>query len=125
MCEDLGYGGDLHPLLASYANNNIPKQEMVIKKDKETPVRIRVPDVPDFPLDKPVLDSYIEKIFSQPFYLTKEEIYKQIDARISNIQPEQRSSDRTSRHSSTAHHKPDNPPVKKSVSIPKGKPPGY
>jgi hypothetical protein len=84
MVEDLGYGGDLHPLLASYANQNIPKREMVIKKDKETPVRIRVPDVPDITTEQvsdEQLDEYIKEILSQPFYLSKEEIHRQIDVR--------------------------------------------
>jgi hypothetical protein len=84
MSEDLGYGGDIHPILAAYVNQNIPKREMIIKKDKETPVRIRVPDVPDVTrqqVSDEALKDYVKRILEQPWYLTKEEIIKQIDVR--------------------------------------------
>ena len=94
MVEDLGYGGDIPPILAAYANQNIPKQTMIIKKDKETPVRIRVPDVPDVKISKEKVDSYIEKILSNKWYLTKEKITDQINAR--SIRKDSKSSQRSS-----------------------------
>jgi hypothetical protein len=84
MTEDLGYGGDLHPILASYANQNIPKQEVVIKKDKKTPVRITLPFVPDISkkeVSDEMINDYLKQVLSQEFYKTKEEIYNQINAR--------------------------------------------
>ena len=84
MVEDLGYGGDIHPTLAAYANQNIPKRTMIIKKDKETPVRIKVPEVQDITrseLPDERLDEYVREILSQPFYKTKQEIYEEINAR--------------------------------------------
>ena len=65
MIKALGYGGDIPPLMAAYANQNISKQHGVLKKNKETPIRIRIPDVPNAP-DAP--KEYIEKILSQSFY---------------------------------------------------------
>lgn len=81
MVKDLGYGGDIPHVLATYANQNIPKQYAVIKKNKETPVRVRIPDVPEVNISKDKLDSYIEELLKQDWYLSKQEIEKQINAR--------------------------------------------
>jgi hypothetical protein len=81
MIEDLGYGGDIHPTLAAYANQNIPKRYMVIKKDKETPVRIKVPDVVPVDISSEELEQYKQQLFSQPWFLSREEIQNQINAR--------------------------------------------
>ena len=88
MCEDLGYGGEIHPTLAAYVQQNIPKREMVIKKDKETPVRIKVPNVPDISrseLPDERLEEYIRSILDQPWYLSKQQIQDQINARTPTI----------------------------------------
>ena len=61
----MGYGGDITPTMAAFANQNIPQRYAIIKKNKETPVRIRIPDVKPFP---PAPKEYIEKILSQSFY---------------------------------------------------------
>jgi hypothetical protein len=81
MVKALGYGGDIPPVLAAYANQNIPKQHAVIRKNKESPVRIRIPDVEPVKINKDKLDSYIEKILASEWYLTSEQITKQINAR--------------------------------------------
>lgn len=65
MIKALGYGGDIPHALAAYANQDLPKQSAVLKKNKEAPVRIRIPDVEDVP-EAP--RAYIEEILSQPFY---------------------------------------------------------
>lgn len=65
MVKALGYGGDIPPLMAQYANQNVPKQYAIIRKNKETPVRIRIEDVKPYPKAP---KEYIEKILSQPFY---------------------------------------------------------
>lgn len=78
MIKDLGYGGDIPHLLATYTNQNLPQRSAIIKKNKESPVRVRIPDVPDAP---PAPDKYIEEILNQDFYLTRDEINNQIDAR--------------------------------------------
>ena len=81
MVKDLGYGGDIPHVLAVYANQNIPKQYAVIKKNKETPVRVRIPDASDIKISKKKFDSYIEKLLERDFYLSKDQIEKQINAR--------------------------------------------
>jgi hypothetical protein len=61
----MGYGGEITPQMASYANQNLPKQHAIIKKNKETPVRIRIPDVPPCP---PVTQEFIDSLLDKPFY---------------------------------------------------------
>jgi hypothetical protein len=78
MVKDLGYGGDIPPLLASYANQDLPKQYAIVKKNKDTPVRIRVSDTPDIVFD---VKPYLDQLFQSPWYLTKDQIYSQINAR--------------------------------------------
>jgi hypothetical protein len=70
MIKALGYGGNIPPLLASYANQNIPKQHAVLRKNKETPVRIKIPDVKPVP---EASESYIKEILSQDFYKNVDE----------------------------------------------------
>jgi len=79
MMKALGYGGDLPPALAAFANQNIPKQYAVIRKAKETPVRIRLPEVSD---TKPVSEAFLQEILSQPFYKSKQQIKDESNARL-------------------------------------------
>ena len=65
MIKALGYGGDIPPVMASYANSDLPKQHAILKKNKEPPVRIKIPDVKDAPKAS---EEYINKILSQSFY---------------------------------------------------------
>jgi hypothetical protein len=128
MVKDLGYGGDIPHVLATYANQNIPKQYAIIKKNKETPVRVRIPDVPEVKISKEKLDSYIKELLNQDFYLSKGEIEKQINAR------SLRANSKSSQSRKTSHSKPDNAPIvsrgiqqrrkqKQSVSESSQKPP--
>lgn len=81
MVKDLGYGGDIPHVLATYANQNIPKQYAIIKKNKESPMRVRIPDAPDVKISQEKLDEYIKGLLQQDFYLSKEEIENQINVR--------------------------------------------
>ncbi len=65
MVKSLGYGGDIPPTLASYANQDLPKQHAVLKKNKETPVRIKIPDVSEVP---PAPREYIESLLNNEWY---------------------------------------------------------
>ncbi len=102
MVKDLGYGGDIPHVLATYANQNIPKQYAIIKKNKESPVRVRIPDVPDVKISKEKLDDYIKELLKQDFYLSKEEIQKQINAR------SLRANTKSPQSRKTSDAKPDN-----------------
>lgn len=105
MVKDLGYGGDIPHVLATYANQNIPKQFAVVKKNKETPVRVRIPDVSEVKVSKEKLDSYIEELLKQDFYLSKEEIEKQADVR------SLRANSKSTPSRKTPDAKPDNAPA--------------
>lgn len=104
MVKDLGYGGDIPHLLATYANQNIPKQYAVVKKNKETPIRVKIPDVLEVKISKEKLESYLEKLLQQDFYLSKEEIKKQINARSVRANSKKPQSRKTS--DSKADHAP-------------------
>ena len=82
MVRDLGYGGYTPPLLASYANSDLPKQYAIVKKNKESPVRIKVPNVPYVTeISDGQLREYINSLQEQPWYFSEKEIKDQINAR--------------------------------------------
>ena len=110
MVEDLGYGGDIPPVLAAYVNQNIPKREMVIKKDKEPPVRIRVSDVPDIKISDKLLNSYTERILNKPWYLSKEQINEQINQRINDTPRPPRDNTQSAKPRTAPDSKPDSKP---------------
>lgn len=47
MIKALGYGGDIPHEMATYANQNLPKQQAIIKIGKDSPKRIKIPVVDD------------------------------------------------------------------------------
>lgn len=61
----LGYGGDISPRDAAFANQDLPLRYAIIKKNKEKPKRIRTLDVNPLP---PVSKEFLNEIFNQPFY---------------------------------------------------------
>jgi hypothetical protein len=82
MMKLLGYGGDIPPHLAVYANQNLPKQNAIVKPAKGTPQRIKIVDVPDAKVSREALDSYMAKILGQPWYKTPQEIQHEFKTRI-------------------------------------------
>ena len=56
MIKALGYGGDIPHEMATYANQNLPKQQAIIKVGKDSPKRIKIPDVPDIDIKYDVSD---------------------------------------------------------------------
>jgi hypothetical protein len=78
MMRSLGYGGEITPTMAAFANQDLPKQYAILKKNKEAPVRIRIPDVKPVDLEP---DEYIKQVLDAPWYLTKDQIKKQINVR--------------------------------------------
>lgn len=79
MMKSLNYGGEITPEMASFANSDLPKQYAILKKNKQTPIRVRTPDVSIPEID---LDNYIESLLHQPWYLSASEIKQQTNARI-------------------------------------------
>jgi hypothetical protein len=115
MMKALGYGKDIPPNIASYANQDLPKQYAIIKKGKEPPVRIRIPDVPDVNFD---YTDYLNELLKNPIYKSVEQIKKEIDARKLSKNPQRTPPGK-------AHDRPatGSPPVSGSGAgkeIPKG-----
>lgn len=78
MMKALGYGGQITPEMAAYANQNLPKQYAIIRKNKDTPIRVRTPDVhvPNIDVDK-----YVQHLLEQEWCLSRDQINSQINAR--------------------------------------------
>lgn len=68
MVKSLGYGGDIPPTLAQYANQDLPKQTAVVKIGKQPPERIKIPDVPDVKMKQKAQEEYILKLMSNAEY---------------------------------------------------------
>ena len=74
------FGGELKDRDVSYALGNLRKQHCVIKKPKESPMIVRVPDVFDIDSD---LKPYLETIYQNPVYKTPDEILREQRQRVS------------------------------------------
>ncbi len=82
MSKLLGYGGDISHMDATFANQDLRRQYAIIKKNKEPPRRVRVPDVPETKVAPGILGAYIKDILSQNWYVTRQEINDQSINRI-------------------------------------------
>jgi hypothetical protein len=87
MVKALGYGGEIPPTLAQYANSDLPKQYAVIKIGKQPPERIRINDVPDVPLSRKAQDSFIFKLLNQPFCKHPDDVRKEFKQRFGPLPP--------------------------------------
>jgi hypothetical protein len=81
MVKALGYGGDIPPEMAQYANSNLPTQTAIIKKPKQAPVRIKIADVPEIKLKKKVETEFINRLLNNPWNKSPEDIRAQMDNR--------------------------------------------
>lgn len=84
MTKAMGYGGDIPPAVAAYNNNNIPKQEAVVRIGKTPPRRIRIADTPD------ASDADIEPYLQNEWNYKTEDIQRQINARQNTESPRAR-----------------------------------
>lgn len=87
MIKLLGYGGEIPPSVAQYANQNLPKQNAIVKPAKGTPQRIKIVNVPDVKVSRKALDDYIFKIINQPWYMHPEDIRGQMEKRFYDAKP--------------------------------------
>ena len=110
MIKALGYGGEIPPLMASYANANLPKQYAVVAVSKQPPVRVRIPDVPDAKLSKVAEDDFIQKCLSHPWNLPTDKIRQQMNDRFTSTKNTPRAQPR----------EPSNRQTTSSPSVPEG-----
>jgi hypothetical protein len=85
MVKLLGYGGDIPRLEAEFANKDLPKQYAVIKKGKESPVRIRINDVPNIELPEKIEHDFISQCLSREFNHHPDEIRNQFETRFTGL----------------------------------------
>jgi hypothetical protein len=72
------YGGDIPVTQVSYELSGLQKQEAVIRIGKMPPRKTRLPDLPDIELPQAQVDAFKKRIYQQPWYRTKKEIYHDI-----------------------------------------------
>ncbi|HKS28734.1 MAG TPA: hypothetical protein VJS44_12985 [Pyrinomonadaceae bacterium] len=88
MIKALGYGGNIPPVLANYANQDLPKQYAIIKKPKQPPVRVKITDVPEVKMKQKVLDDFIFKLIANnEYYRHPDDIRKQFEQRFGALSP--------------------------------------
>jgi hypothetical protein len=78
MVKALGYGGDISPMMAQYANSDLPKQYAIIKSGKNAPVRVKIPDVPDIKFDD---KHFVKHCLNHEWNFTPKEIRQQMNGR--------------------------------------------
>lgn len=72
------YGGEISDRQASWANADIKKQHAVIKVLKDSPERVRIPDVKEPKVDRAQLEAYIAKLYEQPWYYNPHDITEKL-----------------------------------------------
>ncbi len=87
MARHLGYGGQIDPEDASFANTDLQKQYSVIKVLKTRPKRIRIPDVREAPVSASQLKDYISEIYQQPWYYDADKLAKENERIDANAAP--------------------------------------
>lgn len=90
MIKALGYGGDIPHELANYANQDLPAQTAIIKPPKQSPVRIKIADVPDVKMKQSVQDEFTLKLFTHEWNKSPREIRDQFEQRFSSLSPPKR-----------------------------------
>lgn len=85
MIKLLGYGGEIPRLTAEYANKDIPKQYAVLKKGKDSPIRIRIPDVRT--PDPQNFEDYKKSLLNNPWNHTPAQAKLEIDNRLKQPPP--------------------------------------
>jgi hypothetical protein len=109
MVKALGYGGDIPPLMASYANSDLPKQYAIIKSGKQAPVRVKIPDVSDIKLEKKVETAFIGKCLTHEWNFSPQEIKDQMKRRFYESPRTQTNNPQPPRPRTQADRKPDSP----------------
>ena len=89
MVKALGYGGDIPPALAQYANSNLPKRTAIYKPPKGTPVRFKVAEVSSVEMKRKTQNDYISTILNE-YYKRPDEIRAEFEQRFSATAPRKR-----------------------------------
>lgn len=79
MIKDMGYGGEIPLEQVSYVLGQTKKQEAVARIGKQPPVKMRLVDWPDAPTKN--LNSFLAKIYTNPHYRPKSEVWGELKNR--------------------------------------------
>jgi hypothetical protein len=82
MVKALGYGGQIPASLAQFSNADLPKQTAVIKVGKDSPKRIKIPDVPDIEIPRKVEEAYINQCLLHEWCFHPEDVREMVRNRI-------------------------------------------
>lgn len=114
MIKSLGYGGKIHPELASYANSDLPKRTAIVKVGKDHPKRIKFPDVPSVALRRNVEQDFLNKLTLYDFCHHRADIQEQFEARFTP------KADSPCAASGKASHRPSTSKAPVSDRVPEG-----
>jgi hypothetical protein len=81
MIRMLGYGGEIPPEVAQYANQNLPKQYAVFKPAKGSPVRVKITNVPDVKISKQAEADFIRQCLLNDWNYHPAEVREQMKKR--------------------------------------------
>lgn len=87
MVKSLGYGGEITPAMAQFANADLPKQYAVIKIGKHPPQRVRINDVPEVKLSRKEQDEFVFKTLLNPWNKHPEDVRKEFKQRFGALPP--------------------------------------
>jgi hypothetical protein len=105
MIKALGYGGDIPPELATYANKDLPKQEAVIKIGKSNPVRVKIPDVTDVPMKQSDQDEFVLRLLNNPWNKMPKEVREEFDSRFNDTTRTQGTDPKAPQHRTKTHRR--------------------
>lgn len=90
MMKSFGYGGEITPTMAQYANKDLPKQYAIVKIGKTPPQRIKIQDVPDVKIPLKEQEEFRLKLLTNPWNKDAKEIREQFESRFSFAPPTER-----------------------------------
>lgn len=89
MVRALGYGGDIPPEFAQYANSNLPKRTAIYKPPKGTPIRFKVAEVSQVKMSQKAENDFITSILND-YYKRPDDIRAEFEQRFSATTPSKR-----------------------------------
>lgn len=107
MIKALGYGGDIPHEVATFANQNLPKRQAVIRIGKDTPKRIKIPDVPSVKVDRKVEKNFISKLLNQDWNYSPQEVRDQMKERFNEAPRPTTTNNKTARPRTAPDSKPN------------------
>jgi hypothetical protein len=81
------YGGDVPDRQVSYELGDLKKKHAAIKINKQPPRITRLKEIPDTEISAEELTAFKDRIYTQPWYRSPEEVLNEINARFAQPEP--------------------------------------